>query len=80
MADADLSQAADINLDSDDVVTVETLNNEIADLIDEQTDLNTTTSSAMYLVAATQTVTFILILCLGMRRSTVYCLASAGIG
>ena len=40
MVDADLSQAVDVDLDSDDVVTVETLNDEIADLIDEQTDLN----------------------------------------
>ena len=40
MADADLSQAVDVDLDSDDVVTVETLNDELADLIDDQTDLN----------------------------------------
>jgi len=40
MAEADLSQAADVDVDSDDVVTVETLNDEIADLIDDQTDLN----------------------------------------
>jgi len=40
MADADLSQAVDVDLDSDDVVTVETLNDEIANLIDDQTDLN----------------------------------------
>lgn len=40
MAHADLSQAADVDLDSDDVVTVETLNDEIANLIDDQTDLN----------------------------------------
>jgi len=35
-----ISQAVDVDLDSDDVVTVETLNDEIADLIDDQTDLN----------------------------------------
>ena len=40
MADADLSQATDIDLDSDDVVTVKTLNDEIADLIDDQDQLN----------------------------------------
>ena len=40
MADADLSQAMEVDLDSDDVVTVETLNDEIAKLIDDQTDLN----------------------------------------
>jgi len=40
MADADLSQAMEVDLDSDDVVTVETLNDEIANLIDDQTDLN----------------------------------------
>jgi len=40
MADADLSQAVGVDLDSDDVVTVETLNDEISNLIDDQTDLN----------------------------------------
>lgn len=40
MADADLSQAADVDLDSDDVVTVETLNDEIAAFIDDQAALN----------------------------------------
>jgi len=40
MADADLSQDMEVDLDSDDVVTVETLNDEIAKLIDDQTDLN----------------------------------------
>jgi exodeoxyribonuclease VII large subunit len=40
MADGDLSQAIDVDLDSDDVVTVETLNEEIADVIEEQAGLN----------------------------------------
>ncbi len=40
MADADLSGKLGADLDSDDVVIVETLNSEIADTIDELGDLN----------------------------------------
>ncbi len=40
MADADLSKAIDADLDSDDVVTVATLNTEIAGVISDQTNLN----------------------------------------
>lgn len=40
MADVDLSQAVDVDLDCDDVVTVETLNDEISATIDDLEDLN----------------------------------------
>jgi len=40
MAEADVSAADTVELDSDDIVTVGTLNDEIAELIDESHELN----------------------------------------
>lgn len=40
MADADTTQPGDVDLDSDDVVTVATLNQEIAGVIEERVDLH----------------------------------------